>query len=509
MHPPLQVPATEKIRHILLDTDRRRLASEIRDLPYADMASALLMAHRRLHAFNRFQLPPATRLDLLTPFHYAFTRAAEHYRRQFDSSLFSREPNHTELDLLLDFLRELGFACKHLIRDLLASGKRTQGLAPVIHRTLLYLHSFALFSCNRGRLLRPAFWQEVHFLYFTALERQQHEQMLEAGEGRTTSIEQMYKQLVLFGLASPFSLTGEEQWRTQDYLARFAGLAALVPVTHPEPLLDSYFLDEQCRQPARLPGEAPATDMAHLRLLDLSAFVDGLQRHLTGVKTGDSLRTLGMERVQRRLVLDLLTRLYGHWTRNPVRRGERRPIRESIGLVWGLDTICTMLDPQQRLRAQPSPQNNRAWAQGDNESDSGIRLRMTDTEEQYPDAGQLVALIRQHNQQKTLQLGLVQWSALDQDDLPFCGVQRLPGTARKVSILNQDDQTGERNGLLVTGRTSDGRSLSLLVAPNGSLKPGSRAQVYSPQQIAPLQIETFAVTHRTRQVETFEIRLLS
>lgn len=512
MSNPLQVPSIEKTRHILLETDSRRLTSEIRDLPYADIPSALLMAHRRLHTFNRFSLPPAKRLELVRPFHYAFVRFTEHYRRQFESSVFSREPNLHELDNLLEFLRELGFAFKHLIRDSMERSKRPAGLGLLLYMALNYLHHHALFSCNRGRLLKPAFWREVHYLYFTATDLQLEQENLQTPEGKQASIEQLYKQIILIGLSSPFSLSPEEQWRTFDYVARFGHFTEISQVTDASTLQESYSLARDCSQPALLPGENTGSRET-VRLFNLAPFIDSLQRHMGAVKGGEALRIVGMERVQRRLVLDLLAKLHNNWTRNPERQGERQPIEESIGLVWGLESICAMLDPALRRRdsllTRPTAADNRAWAEGENESPNGIRLHLGDSEQPHPDAGQVVALIRMRDDQKILQIGLVQWCARDQNDQPFFGVQRLHGTARKVTICQQDDhQDSERNGLLVVAKTADGRARSLLMAPTGTLHPGGRAQVYSTHSATPNHVETFAVTHRTRQVETFEIRVL-
>ncbi|HVK98861.1 MAG TPA: hypothetical protein VM553_03575 [Dongiaceae bacterium] len=511
MSNPLQVPTTEKTRHILLETDSRRLTSEIRDLPYADIPSALLMAHRRLHAFNRFSLPPAKRLELVRPFHYAFIRCTEHYRRQFEGSLFTREPNLHELDNLLEFLRELGFAFKHLIRDTMERSKRPAGLSLLLYMALNYLHHHALFSCSRGRLLKPSFWREVHYLYFTATDLELELEAVTTPDGKQSTIEQLYKQVILIGLSSPFGLSPEEQWRTFDYVARFGNAVEIKRETDTGALLESYSLNRECNQPALLPGETQhSTELP--RLLNLAPFIDNLQRHMAAVKSGEALRVVGMERVQRRLVLDLLAKLHHNWTRNPERQSERKPIQEQIGLIWGLENICTMLDPVLRQRDsllnRPTSADNRAWAEGENESENGIRLHLGDSDQQYPEAGQVVALIRQQSGQKQLQIGLVQWCALDHKDQPFCGIQRLHGSARKVTICPQDDQDRERNGLLVVAKTADGRARSLLVAPCGSLKPGGRVQVYTPQSAAPIHVEAFAVTHRTRQVETFEIRVL-
>src|SRR5690606_23482559 len=130
------------------------------------------------------------------------------------------------------------------------------------------------------------------------------------------------------------------------------------------------------------------------------------------------------------------------------------------------------------LQNRHAGSDNRAWSHGDNESSHGICLRMNNVEDRYPEAGQVVALIRQKNQQKILEVGLVQWCAIDQDSVPYCGVTRLEGVARKVTIINQDEQSAELNGLLVVAKTADGRARSLLVVPASSLNTSGRTQLY-------------------------------
>ena len=511
MNSPLQVPSIEKTRHLLLDTDSRKLANEIRDLPYADIPSALLIAHRRLHAFNRFSMPPAKRLELLRPFHYAFLRFSEHYRRHFEQGAFARELSPGELDNLLEFLRELAIGFKHLVHETIARNKRPTGVALILYMALNYLHHFALFSFNRGRMLKPSFWREVHYLYFAAREMDQHQSELQTPDGRQVMIEQIYKQIVLLGLCSPFGMSPEEHWRCHDYVSRFAGF---VEITKPDDLTDfeeGYTVSALCTQPAQIPDFNSVMD-GSTRLLDLAKFVDNLQRHIDAIKGGESLRIVGMERQQRKNVLDLLVKLHNNWTRNPIRKNPRAPLSEQIGLVWGLENICAMLDPVLRRQMAMSPRSrnseNRGWTNAENQSSTGICLRLNNPEDHYPEAGQVVALIRQRGEQKILEIGLVQWCAIDNSNIASLGIERLLGRANKVTIMPQDDQGTERNGLLIVARTSDGRAKSMLVCPTGMLKPGGRTQVYSSQQVGDLYLEAFAVTHRTRQVETFEIRAL-
>ena len=75
---------------MLLDADNRRLTQEIQNLPYVDIPSALSLAFRRLHTFNRFAMTPAKRLQIVSPFHYAFIRFLDYYRNQLSGSLLAK-----------------------------------------------------------------------------------------------------------------------------------------------------------------------------------------------------------------------------------------------------------------------------------------------------------------------------------------------------------------------------------------------------------------------------------
>src|SRR5262249_33715345 len=157
---------------------------------------------------------------------------------------------------------------------------------------------------------------------------------LQTFEGKQAVLEQMYKQIVLLGLTSPYSLSPEDLWRTHDYVSRFAGFAALTPVTDTRELQEGYWVTRSAREPANVPASSNGDSNDAAYLLDLSQFVDNLLRHINGVKSGEPLRLVGMERLQRKTVLDLLTQLHRNWTRNPERKSPRQAIDEQIGMVW-------------------------------------------------------------------------------------------------------------------------------------------------------------------------------
>ncbi|MEE2732803.1 MAG: hypothetical protein VYA55_18435 [Pseudomonadota bacterium] len=511
MNGPLKVPTTERTQHLLLDADGRRLTEEIHNLPYLDIPSALTLAYRRLHTFNRFALAPAKRLQIVSPFHYAFIRFVDHYRQQLSGSLFAKEISSSELDNLLEFIRELGFAYKHIIRDTLERLKRPAGFATVLYMAMLYQYCHGLFSYNRGRMLKRAHWQEFHYLYFLATDLQQEDKPVTGPTGTEGTVAHLYKQSLLMGLASPYSMSAEDQWRTHDYTTKFAGLLTLMEPESIAQLTESYFVTPDCLQPAYVQGKLPDT-ITQARVLDLSRLMDTVYRHLTAIRSGDSLRLTGLHNMQRKQAMDLMTMLSDRWCRNPHRNGERREIDEQIGLVWGLENICNMLDPNQRrmdrLQNRNAGSDKRAWSRGSDESTTGLRVKLSGEPTCFPEAGQIVALIRQHNGRKTLEVGLVRWAAISRDDAPECGIERIRGNVKKVLIHQQDDQATDRNGLLILLRNRNGAIVTRLVAPSGALSVASEASLLAVGHHEPARADIRQILQRSRSVEVFDVQVI-
>ncbi len=246
--------------------------------------------------------------------------------------------------------------------------------------------------------------------------------------------------------------------------------------------------------------------------MDLSRLMDTVYRHLTAIRAGDSLRLTGLHTMQRKQALDLLTGLSDRWCRNPHRNGERREINEQIGLVWGLENICTMLDPNQRRMDQLQNRNagsdKRAWSRGSDESKTGLRVRLSGDSSRFPEAGQIVAMIRQHQGKKILEVGLVRWAAISRDDAPECGIERIRGTVKKVAIHQQDDQATDRNGLLVLLRSRTGGIDTQLIAPSGAVSLSSEASLLAVGHHEPARADIRQLLQRTRNVEVFDIHVI-
>lgn len=510
MNGPLRVPRTETTQHCLLDADNRRLREEIEHLPYADIPSALTLAFRRLHTFNRFTMPPGKRLQTVALFHYAFTRFSDYYRDQLGGQLFARDIASSELDNLMEFIQELGFAYKHIIRDSQQRKINPSNLAIVVFMAMLYQHYLGLFSYNRGRMLKRTYWQEFHYLYFLARDLGVETNQVACPGGQTGTVASLYHQALLLGLAAPYSLSANEQWHTNDYAARCSGQVKLLAPESIDQLSESYHVAPNCRHPAFQPGSDLEAADEH-RILDISTVIDYVYRQLANLKTGGDLRQTGLRNLSRKQTIDLLTRLADRWSRSTQRNGIRRAINEKIGLVWGLENICTMLDPEMRQHDMGRNQNklnaHRAWSHASNESNSGIRVKLAGEDSRYPETGQAIALIRELNGRKVLEVGLVRWAALSSEDTPECGIERLQGNVKKVALQQNSEELTERNGLLVVSRSVQKTIRAQLLAPGNAVNVSESIVLQMANRGETMQAEQVQLKRRTRNVDVFDVTL--
>ncbi|MGC1510592.1 hypothetical protein FT643_01305 [Ketobacter sp. MCCC 1A13808] len=515
--PPLvmKLPATEQTQHILLETDARKINAEIEHLPYADAATALTMAYRRLYTLNRFSMPPAKRFKAAQPFHNAFVRFVAHYRSRISGRFHAQDTDRNELDLLLNFMLELGYAYKHLIQDTLYAGKnhgrQINGIASVIYMAVLYSYYYSLFSYNRGRLLGPGHWVEFHWLYALACDTGTENDTVPDPHTHSSTVENVYKKALLLGISSPYTRAADEQWHSADYLERHARLVSLYPPPDAHFLQEAYSVSPECTSSAFIPGSQfqvhPQT-----KLLDNGRLLDTLHKQIQGLKRGEPLRTAGLKNVQRDQAVQLLTTLFDTWSRSSTRRDERRVSNEQIGLVWGLDNICIMLDPDQRrmaaIRNSGAGTDRRAWSVANDESPNGFCVRIKEGSPSYPETGQIVALIREHQGRKSLEMGMVKWAAISRDDIARCGIERLRGNAKKVSLRSNDELISERNGLLILRKLTSKTLERQVVVPNGAIKPQNTVSLLPSGESHCSDFKVDSLILKTRNVDVFKVELL-
>jgi len=117
-------------------------------------------------------------------------------------------------------------------------------------------------------------------------------------------------------------------------------------------------------------------------------------------------------------------------------------------------------------------------------------------------------MIRQRSGRKILEVGVVRWAAISRDDAPECGIERLRGSVRKVTIQQQSDQATERNGLLILLRNKSGLITTRLVAPSSAISMNSEIHLIAVGHHEPAHADVRQLLQRSRNIEVFDVQVI-
>ena len=483
---PIAVPKVERTRHILIDSSPKRIASEVYDLPYADIPCALTLARQKLKTINRFYLNGSKREAACEPFNYAFSKFIDYYRSFHQIARFSRQPAEEDLVEMSQFTRELAYSYKLAFLDYYENSRKHSDIARALYTALYYLGQTMLQSYEQNLWQSPRLWQEVHCLFGIAEEAGYLGQEIPsaAPTPRPLTIEGLYTQILLTALADPYQLQRGSHWLVYDYAGRWSHQTYLLKPQDVEQLDYGFALRLDTAKPPLSVRRLPAKLHPKLRLFVTEALIYKVDDQLTGLKSGQPTRITGLreEGLNRNLWIETLQHLRKHWGQKPQRSSRREPATENpepCTVVWGLTEIHKMLNPQARQQARvlnkPLALKNRIAAVKNNESSTGIGLTFPEKKLEQLQIGQLVAWVRQRNGKTVFELGTVQWVATSHKNTLQCGIKKIPYKARAVEIFTDKEQSTDRPGLLLSLPYEEYQ----LVAPNLFLKMGDQATVHT------------------------------
>lgn len=485
---PLQVPRTEQPAPEMDVSHARTIAREIFDLPYADVSVAMTIARSKLYNINRLTLTPEQRAAILAPFNYAFRKCIDYYRDFHQHSRFMEQPPAEDLAELSLFTQEMAFGYKRVFLDFLDASQDQTLIAKALYAALYFAGQSMLQGYERNLWQSPRLWQEIHCLYQVAEQRGflSEEITSEQPKPRPNTIEGIYCQILLTALADPYQLDHGRHWLVYDYAGRWCQQVMLYPVTAMRQKPDHGFVVKLDSGKPPLPLKGFQTlNHRSLRLLDTDRLSSQLDQQIAQLKSGEQpLKTTGLEtHLSGDSLLRVLEHLHAHWSDKPFRSNDREARKEKIQLIWGIQDLFRLHDPQARRQAseagQPIHLEQRTAARIEDESPHGYCLVYPPRFQHDVRAGQLVCVMRRSEGKHRLELGTVRWANALNDELMRAGVRKIQASVRSVQVAFEAQGEHDFQGLLLS-REYEGRTRQSLIVPQGFLQSGSYAYTHQP-----------------------------
>ncbi len=334
-------------------------------LPLANVGQTARLLYDRLTFLNTHQISPTDQLAILEALRPAVDLVLEslgrHYLHQ-DLPLAGRPALVAKLarELLVMMVGGYQLALQQLsggssLTRVIRNGRRGEAL----HRRLHYLGQILLHDYQLYRKHPKGLWREVHSTYLAALQSALHERPFASEDARApgrSTISDLYKQILLLGLAGPYRMLQGEVQRVYRALHRWAPLSRLEPLEPSRTYSASYLVDPGADLPPTYRDNLAAGNI-RAWVLDTSRLSDALSRELEAFASASAGAPARPDDPAAPVGAELLGRLALAWGLGGTRAAARESADGELGLVYGIDAIIRSLGREDLIRGSANPVN--------------------------------------------------------------------------------------------------------------------------------------------------------
>jgi len=233
----LKIPELQQLPREAFNIYPKQLYHWINDLPQGDTGESARRLFYALKEINRYRYSDRDRwraLEILTPYVETMTVNLErHFKSQ---NLPMAEKNHKIAELCIELNRQLAQSYEILLDDLWVkklSVININSAISIIYRAMFYLYRVLLTGYEIYTEPPPNTWQNIHQLYLYAEENQLVDTIPRDIAASSllprTTIGQLYIQIVLLGLLSPFRLRQTDTHKIVNALSQWSQFCKILP----------------------------------------------------------------------------------------------------------------------------------------------------------------------------------------------------------------------------------------------------------------------------------------
>lgn len=510
----LSVPALEIKPGIPAETRPKKLQELVAALPGNSPGEAARLILEELQHLNRQAISPESRYKALEIYRRAVLGIAGQMTDHFIGQSLPLSDSALEFAQLAQTLFiELAYGYKHAIiaeQSKLFTLNSNKQLAVLIQRTLDMLSRRLLVDYHTYGTPAAGIWSELHQLYLYALQQGLQDTKVEDGVA-TSSINLIYKRVLLLALADTHHLPSTDIERVVDYLYRFAQHAQLQPFGTPSNPAGIFLIRlNNDKPPIPLNKFRGTADLRTDILLITVEMARQVHHHLNLLQTGEPPANLNLPEAARdQRYQDVLAHLLKQWGNAPKRQFNRIEKNEIVNMCVGLPAVHfflsgkTIAQPTQSdadaeevsLNFADSPIDGSAGTFKSarwmivNESAGGLALSKFASVQVALRVGELIGL--KSHESGAWSVAAMRWASTSEDTPLSVGAQMLAPSAQAILVRSQDHP--EPQPALLLPEIPALKQPATLIMQVGSYKAGHRMQLE-------LEHEHYAVL-QTRLVE--------
>lgn len=344
-------------------TSPQEIKAWIAALPVANVGETARQVFKALVEFNRLEMPATARLKIVEQFReparYIAKNLEKHY---FDAPLPLSAKSRKIAILNRELYSELAIAYKIFIEQMISSSARRfdqKQLIVAVHRAMQCKLRLIYYSVIIYDPIPNGTWREIHRLYTYSELNNVHNISVKCDKDNNTSstIAELYKQILLFSLSSPFRLREREIRLVYASLPEWAPRVTL-GLPDPERIRDCHFI-------SRLWSDAPPSHVAlqtkeaskrsrELSTTKLASHIKKMADKL--IAEGENAKTSSEHGQFSQLLLD---KLYQAFSNAPKRKFVRTKLNFKLNTAVGLSNIHILINAKpvllEGVDSQPVP----------------------------------------------------------------------------------------------------------------------------------------------------------
>ena len=345
----LAIPAQHAADVASFDVRPKFMEKWITSLPMANLGETSRLVFKAVVEINRLEMPIQQRykaMELLRkPCHYIVESLEKHFAGR---PLPLNKRNRKISELARALLSELAVGYKIIAREIEKSSRPDlKLLTNALHRTMSYQGLLLLRSYQVYAPYPRGIWKELHTIYHFIesydLLKQVIKDPLNLLPGNS-SIDTLYKKILLLSLAMPYRLHRGEIDKVCTLLNQFVGFSRLNKITEGTPPAGLFIIDlSSDNQPGYLAMHS-SNDFSNCRLLNTSEMIINLNEQLKS-------STSGLLKI---VTPDLSKRLLSAWSVLSKRSFSRIQREESFAdVAFGLSAAHYFVSGEQSFSTAP------------------------------------------------------------------------------------------------------------------------------------------------------------
>lgn len=500
----LTVPKVHESDQGTLYSDPHELAQILRNLPFADMPSAVMKSVNILSVINRSQISYQLRLKLMQAFDVPYGVCHLFYTPQCPEQLgIIRSRSLQEQDAFREFTQEMSYGYKEVLMDALAHNDKKRAFIAMF-AAFYYMSSLLMLFYSVHQLQPLNIWGEMHRLYKLAEELEwtrMPQKYIALAKGMT--LEWMYKKSLLMFTADPYHMETAQNWLLNHYLSKWSYCAELLPfrngIDTPHFTIDLNRNNAICGNPR----DTPNND--YLRTLTTDCLVATATKHIDQLHHGLDTHSLGfILNPNRNEAEEVLESAIDHWAqkfhRSEIRSRCTIPASMTIGLYHcHKDLSKSSLDDDKTLIEVKLIDS----------SPHGCCVRIAGNTQQEVIIGQLVVIHQTRptqDQEPDTFAGIIRWVAQDKYKGSKIGVKFLPGQVLSgfVRSLSGSEIAQKTHPAIIVMDKECDRDYSIITSP-GLYLCGRTYELNTVQPQRRYLIKASTLINHTRSLDHFKI----